>query len=268
MIAKNYLYKYEAYKNSVQLHLNLLKSIFFIQKENPLYIQYENNINLRFVEMDRQLNGMNEVDIKEATPQINNAAIVGMEGSVEEELYASIVKSLKTTGLHLDMKKKDIEKFNYAAFLFLIFLTVLLVFLNVRQVQKLTYQKLKSEKEKEMLDIVRSSEQEFSAAFEYAPIGIALVGLNGEWLRVNKSLSAILGYSNSELMLCNFQDITHEDDLETDLEFIKKLKNDEIQSYKRPKRYYTKNGDLIWINLSVSKVLNADGSIKYFISQL
>ena len=266
---KNYLYKYEASKNSVQMHLNFLKNIFLIQKEIPLFTEYENNINLRFVEMDKQLNGMNEVGFKEASPQINKAALVGMEeGSEEEELYASIIKSLKTTGLHLDIKKENIEKFNYAAFLVLIFLTVLLVFLNVRQVQKLTYQKLKSEKEKEMLDIVRSSEQEFSAAFEYAPIGIALVGLNGEWLRINKSLSAMLGYSNSELMLCNFQDITHEDDLKTDLELLKKLIDDEIQSYKMPKRYYNKNGDLIWINLSVSKVLNADGSIKYFISQL
>ena len=266
---KNYLYNYEASKNSVQIHLNFLKNIFLTQKENSLFIEYENNVKLHFVEMDKQLNLIKDVDFKETSPKISTENIVLIEEAVEEAaLYNSIIKSLETTGLQFDINKKNIEKFNYATFLVLIFLTVLLVYLNIRQVQKLTYQKLRREKEKEMLDIVRSSEQEFSAAFEYAPIGIALVGLNGEWLRINKSLSAMLGYSNSELMLCNFQDITHEDDLASDLEFLKKLKNDEIQSYKMPKRYYTKNGEIIWVNLSVSKVLNADGSIKYFISQI
>ena len=265
---KNYLDKYEASKNSVQMHFNLLKNIFLIQKENPLFIQYENNINLRFKEMDKQLNAMKEVNIKQAASQIDTKDIVGMEGSEEEELYASIIKSLKTTGLHLDIKKKDIEKFNYLAFLILLLLTVLLVLLNFKQVKKLTYQKLRREKEMEMLGIIKASEQEFSAAFEYASIGIGLVGIKGEWLRVNKSLCAMFGYSSSELMMCTFQDITHEDDLKLDLEYLQKLMNNEIPSYNMPKRYYTKNGKIIWTNLSVSKVLNADGSTKHFISQI
>ncbi len=266
---KNYLHNYEASKSLVQLHLNFLNNLFLTQKENALFTQYENNIKLRFVEMDNQLNLIKDFSKKEATLKISTEDIAGMEdGSEEEDLYSSIIKSLETSSLSLDTNKKNIEKFNYAAFLGLIFLTILLVYLNVQQVKKLTYQKLRIEKEKEMLDIVSSSEQEFSAAFEYAPIGIALVGLNGEWLRVNKSLSTMLGYSNRELMLCNFQDITHEDDLELDLEFLQKLKEDEIQSYKMPKRYHTKNGEIIWVSLSVSKVLNADGSIKYFISQI
>ncbi|MCY7292714.1 MAG: PAS domain S-box protein, partial [Ferruginibacter sp.] len=115
---------------------------------------------------------------------------------------------------------------------------------------------------------MKASEKEFSAAFKYASIGIALVGLNGEWLRVNKSFCNILGYSSAELMLCNFQDITHVDDFETDLGFLKQLVDDEIPSYQMAKRYYTKTGEIIWTNLSVSKILHADGSIKHFVSQI
>ena len=266
---KNYFYNYTEAKKEVNLHLKLLQNIFVQQKENTLYNKYEASITKRLTEMDSQLAILNIVDTAQISLKNNKEYPAFIEpGNEEETLYNSIIKSLKNTGLHLATDKENIEKYNYAGFIALVSLTLLLVLLNIKQIKKLTYQKLRREKEMETLGIIKASEQEFSAAFEYASIGIGLVGIKGEWIRVNKSLCAMLGYSTSELMMCTFQDITHEDDLKSDLEYLQKLINDEIPSYNMPKRYYTKNGKIIWTNLSVSKVLNADGSTKHFISQI
>ena len=66
-------------------------------------------------------------------------------------------------------------------------------------------------------EAVRESEERFRATFEQAAVGMALVGLDGRWLRVNRKLCDIVGYAHDELMGLTFQDITHPDDLEADL---------------------------------------------------
>lgn len=109
---------------------------------------------------------------------------------------------------------------------------------------------------------------EFATAFEYASIGMGLVSLEGRFIKVNKSLCDLLGYSSEEFTKLTFQEITHPDDLERDLENVFKLINDEIETYQIEKRYFTKKGDIIWINLSGSKVKNPDGSFKHFIAQI
>lgn len=109
---------------------------------------------------------------------------------------------------------------------------------------------------------------EFTSAFESASIGMGLVSLEGKFLRVNKSLCDLLGYTEKEFMNLTFQEITHPDDLDRDLGFVGKLINDEIKNYQIEKRYFTKNGEIIWINLSGSKVKNPDGSFKHFIAQI
>lgn len=109
---------------------------------------------------------------------------------------------------------------------------------------------------------------EFTSAFEYASIGMGLVSLEGRFLKVNKSLCELLGYTAEEFLNLTFQEITHPDDLEGDLENVSKLINDEIENYQIEKRYFTKSGNVIWINLSGSKVKNPDGSFKHFIAQI
>src|SRR5690606_37028843 len=66
-------------------------------------------------------------------------------------------------------------------------------------------------------------EARFRGAFDFAGIGMALVGLDGSWLKVNPALCRILGYSVDELMQATFQDITHPDDLAGDLEHVNRL---------------------------------------------
>ncbi|WP_373521836.1 PAS domain S-box protein [Aquiflexum sp.] len=97
---------------------------------------------------------------------------------------------------------------------------------------------------------------------------MGLVSLDGKFLKKNKSLCELLGYTAKEFINLTFQEITHPDDLEGDLENVYKLINDEIENYQIEKRYFTKSSNVIWINLSGSKVKNLDGTFKYFIAQI
>lgn len=109
---------------------------------------------------------------------------------------------------------------------------------------------------------------DFSNAFHHAAIGMALVSLDGRFMRVNPSLCRLLGYSETEFESLRFQDITHPEDLETDLEYAGQLFRGEIQSYNMEKRYITKAGEYVWILLTGSMVTNEDGSPKHFIAQI
>ncbi|TCV89658.1 EAL domain-containing protein [Sulfurirhabdus autotrophica] len=113
---------------------------------------------------------------------------------------------------------------------------------------------------------LRESEERFRATFSQAAMGLAHVSLEGRWLRVNQKLCEITGYSEEELLGFTFQDVTHPDDLDEDLEFIRKMLAEEIHDYSLEKRYIHKSGAYIWINLTVSLARNADGQPNYFIS--
>lgn len=115
---------------------------------------------------------------------------------------------------------------------------------------------------------LRESEERFGNAFRYSPHGMAFVSLEGRWMKVNKSLCEMVGYSEEELLARTFKDITHPDDLPDDLEQLRLLKAGKINSYTRVKRYYTKDGRLIWISLAVSAVRDASGEPMYFIGQV
>jgi PAS domain S-box-containing protein len=108
----------------------------------------------------------------------------------------------------------------------------------------------------------------FQNAFEFAAIGMALVSPEGKWLRVNRSVCDITGYSEAELLERTFQDITHPDDLDLDLANVKKMLAGKIKTYQMEKRYIHKNGSILWVMLSVSLVDNKSGVPLFFIGQI
>ncbi len=110
------------------------------------------------------------------------------------------------------------------------------------------------------------SEERYRATFDLTALGIAHLGLDGRWLRVNQTLCDIVGYTREELLNKTFQEITHPDDLDTDLEYVRQVLAGEIQTYSMEKRYYRKDGALIWINLTVALVRESSGEPEYFIS--
>lgn len=122
-----------------------------------------------------------------------------------------------------------------------------------------------SERKQAQTDLAES-EARFKGVFEQAAMGIALVSTDGRWLRVNSKLCSIVGYTEAELLAKTFQDITHPDDLDTDLDQVRRMLAREIDTYSMEKRYYSKNGGIVWINLTVSMVRKTDGTPDYFIS--
>lgn len=100
---------------------------------------------------------------------------------------------------------------------------------------------------KQVLDEIRLSEEKFFNAFYYSGIGMALVSLEGKWLEVNSSLLDIIGYSRDEILKLTFQDITHPDDLTADLNLLQETLENKRDSYRMEKRYFHKNGSIIWV---------------------
>lgn len=115
---------------------------------------------------------------------------------------------------------------------------------------------------------LRESEEQFRQSFEFAGIGMALVGLEGQWLRVNRAICDLLGYSEAELRRKTFQDITHPDDLEKDLTHVRALLAGERTHYQMEKRYFRSDGAVVWIRLTASLVRTTGSKPLHFVSQI
>jgi diguanylate cyclase (GGDEF)-like protein/PAS domain S-box-containing protein len=115
---------------------------------------------------------------------------------------------------------------------------------------------------------LEEAEERLRRAFDDAPIGMALVGLDGRWLRVNPTLCEITGYSEEELLTRTFKDITHPDDLDKNLENIENLIAGRIRSIRIEKRYIRASGRTVWVNVSSSLILDADGRPLHLVSQI
>ena len=115
-------------------------------------------------------------------------------------------------------------------------------------------------------DRLAASEALFRHTFEQAAVGIAHVGPDGKWLRVNERLAEALGYGREELLARTFQEITHPDDLDVDVAHVQALLRGEAERYAMDKRYVRRDGSLVWVRLSVSLVRDAAGAPDYFIA--
>ena len=112
------------------------------------------------------------------------------------------------------------------------------------------------------------SEARFRSLFESAPIGMALVGLDGSWLRVNPAVLTITGYTADELLARDFQSITHPDDLDADLAQVGRLLAAEANDYRMHKRYVRKDGSVVWCLLSVTLLRDETGAPLHLLSQI
>ena len=110
--------------------------------------------------------------------------------------------------------------------------------------------------------------RQFEAAFRYAAIGKALVGLDGGFLRVNEAFCRIVGYTEAETLALDFQSLTHPADLDADLEQLAALTAGAIDSYRMEKRYVRKGGAAVWGHLTVSIVRGDDGTPRHYVAQV
>jgi PAS domain S-box-containing protein len=117
-------------------------------------------------------------------------------------------------------------------------------------------------------EALRESEERFRGAFDSAPIGMALVSPEGRWLKVNRATCDIVGYPEEEMLRTTSQAITHPDDLESNLGFVRRALAGEVQSYQTEKRYFHKTGRVVSVLLSVSLVRDSSGEPLYFVTQI
>jgi len=115
---------------------------------------------------------------------------------------------------------------------------------------------------------LRETEEHFRNAFDYAAIGMALVSPQGSWLRVNRSLCDLIGFTEAELLASNFQTVTHGDDLQHDLANLYRLMQGETLTCQVEKRYVHKSGQIVWALNNVSLVHDVDGDPVHFIFQI
>lgn len=106
----------------------------------------------------------------------------------------------------------------------------------------------------------------FEATFENATVGLAVVNLEGRWERVNQRMCEIVGYSRQELCDRTFQDITHPDDLGTELAFLRSLLCGEVAQYKMEKRYLRRDGEPVWVHSTVSLAVNSQDKPLNFVA--
>ena len=110
------------------------------------------------------------------------------------------------------------------------------------------------------------TETSFEATFEQAAVGIAHVGLDGRWQRVNRRLCDMLGYTAEELRQRTVRSITHPEDWPIDAAHIRSLLRNDIATYTLEKRYVRKDGSAQWISLTVSAVRNTRGEPIRFVA--
>lgn len=115
---------------------------------------------------------------------------------------------------------------------------------------------------------LQASEERFRGAFENAPIGVALVGLDGHFLRVNRALCEMVGRPEHELLVSNFQAITHPEDMEASLEAFRRLVAGDTRTLHMEKRYVRPDDSVVWAQLSVSTVPDRQGQPLYFVGQM
>ena len=113
---------------------------------------------------------------------------------------------------------------------------------------------------KRAAEALRQSEEQFRAMFDLASVGIAQSDpRTGQWLRVNKKMCEITGYSVGELLRLRLPDITYPEDRQSDQEAFERVVRGEAPDYRMEKRYIRKDGTLVWVNVNMTVIRDAAG---------
>jgi PAS domain S-box-containing protein len=121
---------------------------------------------------------------------------------------------------------------------------------------------------KQVEQALRESEERFRRTFNDAPIGMALLKPAGQIIQVNKAVCQMLGYTEEELLAQSFDQITHPNDQQMILRYLRHILMGEREEFQVIRRYVHKRGHIVWVQLSVSAVRDKQGQLLYFVSQL
>lgn len=117
--------------------------------------------------------------------------------------------------------------------------------------------------QKRVEEALRESEERFRKVFEEGPLGMAVLGPDDRFLRANAALCRMVGYTEEELIGTSFVDITHPQDIDIGKAQARKLLSGETPYIQTEKRYVTKSGQTLWVNLTASLIRDEDGTPLY-----
>lgn len=119
---------------------------------------------------------------------------------------------------------------------------------------------------KRKLEEEKRLDEQMHFFFEKQLVGMAITSPQKGWLKVNDKLCEILGYNFEEFQKFTWAQMTHPEDLAADIEQFERMLNGEIECYTLEKRFFHKNGTIVFTNLVVSCVRNDDKSVDYVLA--
>ena len=108
----------------------------------------------------------------------------------------------------------------------------------------------------------------FRAVFDGSPVPTAVVDLAGCFVQVNDALAMVCGRAADDLIGRGFAEITHPDDLAVDEELLAEVRAGQRGGYQMEKRFLHRAGHEVWVELTVSTVRDAEGTISHFVSHV
>jgi diguanylate cyclase (GGDEF)-like protein/PAS domain S-box-containing protein len=117
-------------------------------------------------------------------------------------------------------------------------------------------------------DEARDATQRFRSSFDSAPIGMAIVSLNGDFIDVNAALCEIVGHRRETVLGLSLRELTYEEDRDADAHIVRQVLKGDRRTAQRQKRFLHAEGHLVWVNVSLSYVTGTPGSPDYFIAQI
>ena len=139
--------------------------------------------------------------------------------------------------------------------IFIVIISSIFIHLAVKK-QKLTQREL------------RLSEQRTNSVFEHSDVGMSIMGLNGEYFRVNRKFCDILGYSEAEMLTMSYKETTYTEDLENETLAMESLLSGLSDSCHIEKRSYHKDGHIVWNYVTMSLIQDDIGDPSYLIAQI
>lgn len=128
--------------------------------------------------------------------------------------------------------------------------------------------RMESKRAHEAEEALRVSESRYRTIVEHAPIGISSTDAEGNLLQTNRAHQAMFGYSEEEIRAVPMSSITHPEDIAESRQFCNEIFRGKRDHFQVDKRYYRKDGQMMWTTLTVSAVRDEQGSIRSLISML
>lgn len=121
---------------------------------------------------------------------------------------------------------------------------------------------------KQFEEALRQSEERFRSAFDSAPIGMALIGLDDRWLKVNPVLCDMLGYSEPELLSMDASALVHPEDIDQLQGCVEQMRSNKNCSVPVELRYCSNRGRIVWGLMSLSLVRDDQSQPLYYVAQI